>query len=66
MAAPLEGVARLESDGVREASRQRLLFALVRNLQSRTAEAEPHAEKVVKIARSIEAREAELFRSRQP
>jgi len=64
MAAPLEGVARLESDGVREANRQRLLVALVCNLQSKTAEAELPAEKVGKIARGIEFREAELFRSR--
>jgi hypothetical protein len=95
---PLEGGDPLESDGVREANRERLLLAFVRNLQSNTAEAEPPAEKVAqialtltltltpprtrtraltltptltaekvaKIARGIESREAELFQSRQP
>ena len=47
--APLEG-ALLESDGVREANRERLLLAFVRNLQSKTAEADPPAEKVAQIA----------------
>ena len=48
--APLEGGAPVESDGVREANRERLLLAFVRNLQSKTVEAEPPAEKVAQIA----------------
>ena len=54
------------ASGVREANRARLLLAFIRDLQSKTNQAELPAEKVAKLARHIEAHETELFQSRQP